>query len=83
MLIPAAVVLYMIISTLIRILTHNLMFITGVSDPTKHGAKASTHRAEIEKSTRTAPIDPSRRDSGCQSVERSVAKGSSEQTGPQ
>ena len=49
MLIPAAVVLYMIISTLIRILTQHLMFITGVSDPTKHGAKASTHRAEIEE----------------------------------
>jgi membrane protein insertase Oxa1/YidC/SpoIIIJ len=49
MLIPAAVVLYMIISTLIRILTQHLMFITGVSDPTKHGIQKSVHRAEIEE----------------------------------
>jgi len=49
MIIPAAVVLYMIISTSIRILTQYLMFRTGVSDPTKNGVKASTHRAEIEE----------------------------------
>ena len=49
MIIPAAVVLYMIISTLIRILTQYLMFRTGLSDPTKNGVKASTHRAEIEE----------------------------------
>jgi YidC/Oxa1 family membrane protein insertase len=33
--IPAAVVLYMIISTLIRIITQDLMFRTGVSNPNK------------------------------------------------
>jgi YidC/Oxa1 family membrane protein insertase len=49
MIIPAAVVLYMIISTSIRILTQHLMFVTGVSDPSKQGIKASTHRAEIEE----------------------------------
>jgi YidC/Oxa1 family membrane protein insertase len=49
MIIPAAVVLYMIISTSIRILTQFLMFRTGISDPTKNGVKASTHRAEIEE----------------------------------
>jgi YidC/Oxa1 family membrane protein insertase len=49
MIIPAAVVLYMIISTSIRILTQYLMFRTGVSDPRKNGVKASTHRAEIEE----------------------------------
>ncbi len=49
MIIPAAVVLYMIISTSIRILTQHLMFITGVSDPTKHGVVKSVHRAEIEE----------------------------------
>jgi YidC/Oxa1 family membrane protein insertase len=48
MIIPAAVVLYMIISTSIRILTQYLMFRSGLSDPTKNGVKASTHRAEIE-----------------------------------
>ena len=49
MIIPAAVVLYMIISTSIRILTQYLMFRTGLSDPTKNGVKASTPRAEIEE----------------------------------
>jgi membrane protein insertase Oxa1/YidC/SpoIIIJ len=49
MVIPAAVVLYMIISTSIRILTQYLMFRSGLSDPTKNGVKASTHRAEIEE----------------------------------
>jgi YidC/Oxa1 family membrane protein insertase len=49
MVIPAAVVLYMIISTSIRILTQYLMFRTGLSDPTKNGVKATTHRAEIEE----------------------------------
>jgi membrane protein insertase Oxa1/YidC/SpoIIIJ len=49
MIIPAAAVLYMIISTSIRILTQYLMFRTGLSDPTKNGVKASTHRAEIEE----------------------------------
>jgi membrane protein insertase Oxa1/YidC/SpoIIIJ len=33
--IPAAVVLYMIISTLIRIITQDLMFRTGISNPNK------------------------------------------------
>jgi YidC/Oxa1 family membrane protein insertase len=49
MIIPAAVVLYMIVSTSIRILTQYLMFRTGLSDPTKNGVKASTHREEIEE----------------------------------
>jgi YidC/Oxa1 family membrane protein insertase len=49
MVIPAAVVLYMIISTSIRILTQYLMFRSGLSDPTKNGVKASTHREEIEE----------------------------------
>jgi YidC/Oxa1 family membrane protein insertase len=35
LIIPAAVVLYMIISTLIRIITQDLMFRTGVSNPNK------------------------------------------------
>ena len=36
MIIPAAVVLYMIVSTLIRIITQDIMFRTGVSNPNKH-----------------------------------------------
>ena len=38
--IPAAVVLYMIISTIIRIITQDLMFRTGVSNPNKHGERS-------------------------------------------
>jgi membrane protein insertase Oxa1/YidC/SpoIIIJ len=38
--IPAAVVLYMIVSTGIRIITQDLMFRAGVTDPQKNGAKA-------------------------------------------
>ncbi|MGH9021061.1 MAG: membrane protein insertase YidC [Acidimicrobiales bacterium] len=37
--IPAAVVLYMIVSTIIRIITQDLMFRAGVTDPTRNGAK--------------------------------------------
>jgi membrane protein insertase Oxa1/YidC/SpoIIIJ len=48
MVIPAAVVLYMIISTSIRILTQYLMFVSGVSDPRKNGVQKSAHREEIE-----------------------------------
>jgi YidC/Oxa1 family membrane protein insertase len=36
--IPAAVVLYMVVSTVIRIITQYVMFKTGVSDPTRAGA---------------------------------------------
>ncbi len=38
--IPAAVVLYMIISTIIRIITQDLMFRSGVSNPAKNGVRA-------------------------------------------
>lgn len=37
--IPAAVVLYMIVSTVIRIITQDLMFRAGVTDPNRNGAK--------------------------------------------
>ena len=40
MVIPAAVVLYMIVSTLIRILTQDLMFRAGVSNPNKGAEKS-------------------------------------------
>ena len=49
MVIPAAVVLYMIISTSIRILTQYLMFQSGLSDPRKNGVQKTTHREEIEE----------------------------------
>lgn len=37
--IPAAVVLYMIVSTIIRIITQDLMFRAGVTDPNRNSAK--------------------------------------------
>jgi len=40
LIIPAAVVLYMIVSTLIRIITQDLMFRAGVSNPTKNGVRS-------------------------------------------
>jgi len=39
LIIPAAVVLYMIVSTGIRIITQDLMFRAGISNPQKNGAK--------------------------------------------
>jgi membrane protein insertase Oxa1/YidC/SpoIIIJ len=44
MVIPAAVVLYMIISTAIRIITQDLMFRAGVSNPHKNGANKAVER---------------------------------------
>ena len=41
MVIPAAVVLYMIISTIIRIITQDVMFRAGISNPTKGETKES------------------------------------------
>jgi membrane protein insertase Oxa1/YidC/SpoIIIJ len=48
MVIPAAVVLYMIISTGIRIITQDIMFRTGVSNPNKGKAVAVAGAAAIE-----------------------------------
>ena len=78
MIIPAAVVLYMIISTSIRILTQYLMFRTGLSDPTKNGVKASTHRAEIEEEHKDGANRPHVEEiPGAAAVEREQTKGSS------
>jgi hypothetical protein len=53
MLIPAAVVLYMIISTSIRILTQDLMFRTGISNPQKYTLEKD--RKELAKHPDEAP----------------------------
>jgi YidC/Oxa1 family membrane protein insertase len=53
--IPAAVVLYMIISTLIRIITQDLMFRAGVSNPNK-GAERSL--PAVEKPVEATPEKP-------------------------
>lgn len=44
MVIPAAVVLYMIVSTVIRIITQDLMFRAGVSNPHKNGVSKIPER---------------------------------------
>jgi YidC/Oxa1 family membrane protein insertase len=55
--IPAAVVLYMIISTVIRIITQDLMFRAGVSNPHKNGVRAipapETKETKVEEEPST------------------------------
>ena len=53
--IPAAVVLYMIVSTVIRIITQDLMFRAGVSNPHKSGERALP---AAPKTTEAAPASP-------------------------
>jgi len=57
MVIPAAVVLYMIISTIIRIITQDLMFRAGVSNPHKNGV-AKVEERELPAPEPTAPKKP-------------------------
>ncbi len=54
--IPAAVVLYMIVSTIIRIITQDLMFRTGVSNPVKNGVERVLPPAE--KKAESNPTSP-------------------------
>ncbi len=46
--IPAAVVLYMVVSTLIRIITQDIMFRTGISNPTRQGGERALPGATKE-----------------------------------
>jgi YidC/Oxa1 family membrane protein insertase len=55
--IPAAVVLYMIISTGIRIITQDMMFRTGVSNPNKGGNGLSVGEREIPASEPSEPTE--------------------------
>ena len=57
MVIPAAVVLYMIISTIIRIITQDLMFRAGVSNPHKNGG-AKIEERELPAPEPTTPKKP-------------------------
>jgi len=66
-LIPAAVVLYMIVSTTIRIITQDLMFRAGISNPQKNGVKqaerelpAPAAKAEDSKPSTIKPKTQSR-----------------------
>ncbi len=80
MVIPAAVVLYMIISTGIRIITQDIMFRTGISNPTKNGLRAiaATNGIEAasdvvgttEKPSSPKPANPPRAKSRPQSQPR-------------
>ncbi|MHB8333864.1 MAG: YidC/Oxa1 family membrane protein insertase [Acidimicrobiales bacterium] len=59
--IPAAVVLYMIVSTIIRIITQDLMFRAGVSNPNKEKERAipAAGKAETtEPDTKTGTVEP-------------------------
>lgn len=61
MVIPAAVVLYMIISTGIRIITQDIMFRTGISNPAKNGVRklAGANDVDIPSDiVETKPVAP-------------------------
>lgn len=56
--IPAAVVLYMIVSTLIRIITQDLMFRAGVSNPNKASDRSLPALGKAVDESGPAPADP-------------------------
>lgn len=56
--IPAAVVLYMIVSTVIRIITQDLMFRAGVTDPNRNGAKPVERALPAPEATSEAEDKP-------------------------
>ena len=60
MVIPAAVVLYMIVSTVIRIITQDLMFRAGVSNPHKSVERSLpvAEKQAAPEETKPAPVKP-------------------------
>jgi YidC/Oxa1 family membrane protein insertase len=56
--IPAAVVLYMIISTIIRIITQDLMFRAGISNPHKNGVKPVEKELPAPAPTKEKKVEP-------------------------
>jgi membrane protein insertase Oxa1/YidC/SpoIIIJ len=60
MVIPAAVVLYMIVSTVIRIITQDLMFRAGVSNPHKSVERSlpAAEKQAAPEETKPAPVKP-------------------------
>ena len=58
LIIPAAVVLYMIISTVIRIITQDLMFRAGVTNPHKNGVKAIEREVPAPELTEAEEAKP-------------------------
>jgi len=72
--IPAAVVLYMIVSTTIRIITQDLMFRTGVSNPTKNGVERVLPPVEKKPDEVAKTVNPPVKPSTIKSQQRSRAK---------
>jgi YidC/Oxa1 family membrane protein insertase len=58
MVIPAAVVLYMIISTGIRIITQDIMFRTGISNPAKNGLRTIAAAGGIDAASEVVESKP-------------------------
>jgi YidC/Oxa1 family membrane protein insertase len=58
MIIPAAVVIYMIISTGIRIITQDIMFRTGVSNPIKQGVRPLAAAADVDVASNIVETKP-------------------------
>jgi YidC/Oxa1 family membrane protein insertase len=56
--IPAAVVLYMIVSTGIRIITQDLMFRSGISNPQKNGVKPVEKELPAPAQTKEKKVEP-------------------------
>lgn len=56
--IPAAVVLYMIVSTCIRILTQDIMFRTGISNPQKQKERQLPAREKEVEAEKPQPLTP-------------------------
>jgi len=72
--IPAAVVLYMIVSTAIRIITQDLMFRTGVSNPIKNGVERVLPPVEKKPDEDVKTVNPPAKPSTIKSQQRSRAK---------
>lgn len=56
--IPAAVVLYMIVSTGIRIITQDLMFRSGISNPQKNGVKSVEKELPPAAQSKETKVEP-------------------------
>lgn len=72
--IPAAVVLYMIVSTAIRIITQDLMFRSGISNPQKNGIKSVEKELPPAAQSEQKKLEPKPSTIKSQSQSRSKAK---------
>jgi len=74
LIIPAAVVLYMIVSTGIRIITQDLMFRAGISNPHKNGVKPVEKELPAPAQTKETKVTPKPSTIKPQAQSRSKAK---------